>query len=221
MTSTSDDPSESPIRAVAFDMDGTLVDTVPCHEEAYRVVFAEFGIKFDVSRTRGLSTRDAIQRAINESELESSFIENLVRLKQEKARKIILESTDLAFPGVVDVLVSLRQQIPIGLCTAGSATTVQLILATSLQQIHFDALVTGGDGFVAKPEPDMYVEISRRLGFSPSQVLAIEDSPSGIIAAQRAGCKVMQIAWNGEQKFSEMVPIIRGMNELKTVMLNL
>ena len=219
MTSTIT-PLGPPIRAVVFDMDGTLVDTVPCHEEAYRVVFAEFGIKFDVSRTRGLSTRDAIQRAIYESEIEPSSIENLVRLKQEKAREFILESRDLAFPGVVDVLLSLMEQIPIGLCTAGSATTVQLILATSLQPIHFDALVTGGDGFVAKPEPHMYFEISRRLGFPPSQVLVIEDSPSGIIAAQRAGCQVMQIAWNGEQEFSETIPVIRGTNELKTVMLN-
>ncbi len=88
---------------------------------------------------------------------------------------------------------SLRGKVPLAIASGGSRRVIEKLLHAVGISDWFDEVVTADDVAEGKPAPDVFLHAARLLGVGPSKCLALEDAPSGILAAQRAGMQVIAI----------------------------
>ena len=181
--------------AVIFDCDGTLVDSMPAHFEAWCEALALFGaggiFKEDVFLAMGgRPTRDIVVELNDEYNLRLdpeavSLAKREAFLKRLNAVTLIEEVATFAE--------SLRGKIPMAIASGGTRMVIEKILHQVGISDWFDEVVTSDDVPEGKPAPDVFLRAARLLGVGPSKCLALDDAPSGILAAQRAGMQVIAI----------------------------
>jgi HAD superfamily hydrolase (TIGR01509 family) len=186
--------AERPLDAVLWDLDGTLVDTEPSWIAAeYRLV-ESFGGSW--------SDEQAKAQVGNPLLVTGEYLREHGGVALPAARIVELLLTDVLAdvrrevhwrPGVRRLLAECRQQ---GLAT-GLVTMSYLELAEAvtdrLPAGSFDVLVTGDQVVRGKPDPECYLRAAGRLGVDPARCLAIEDSLTGVAAAEAAGCLVVAV----------------------------
>jgi HAD superfamily hydrolase (TIGR01509 family) len=188
------------VRALIFDLDGTLVDTVYPHVYAWQRALAEAGMPIDgwrihrrIGMSGGLFTR-AVGREIGRA-LDHDEAEALQRRHGEIFRE--LEPTRRPLPGAPALLGRLRADgIPHGIATSGRRPEID----ASLQVIGAPddmVVVARGDVARAKPEPDLFVECARRLGADPGDCYVVGDAVWDLLAARRAGMLAIGVLTGG------------------------
>ncbi len=182
------------MQAVAFDLDGTLVDTTRAHGEAYMRAFAEFGVEIDATAFEahvGKHQSDII-RALAGASYRRLDVEQLHVRKTEHYSEL---APQLARPlALLELARGLRGRTPMALVTSATRRTATASLTRWFDVDDFDVVVTADDVTRHKPDPEPFLLASRLLGVGPEGVLVFEDSPSGITAAVRAGCLVCPVA---------------------------
>ena len=178
-----------------FDFDGTLVDSSPLHDWAFReVLHAELPDalpRFDYEKMRGRATSEVFLEAGVTDPLER---QRLTALKQQLYRQAVHEGRLQVMPGASEALSALSQAgRHLYLVTSGSRGSVELVLKTTGLAPHFRGVVTASDVERGKPEPDLYLEALRRFGLNPDECLAVEDAQSGADAARAAGIEVVMV----------------------------
>ena len=99
------------------------------------------------------------------------------------------EGVDLK-PGVHELLAHLKEKrIKTAIATSSPLERTLLYLTSVGLQDSFDELVSGYMVEKGKPEPDIFLYAAQKLGIEPEYCMVLEDSPAGILAAHRAGCK--------------------------------
>ena len=177
------------MRALIFDLDGTLVDTVYAHVFAWQRALDEAGMPIDgwrihrrIGMSGGLFAR-AVAREVGRP-LDDEETEAIQRRHGELFRELLPERRPL--PGAVDLLRGLReQQIPHGIATSGRRPEIDASL-DALGIGPETEVVERGDVLRAKPEPDLFVECARRLGAEPDDCYVIGDAVWDLLAARRA-----------------------------------
>lgn len=182
------------VRAVLWDLDGTLVDTEPSWMEAERDIVEAFGASWSEEHARALIGNDlrtsaaylkahaAIDRDIDE------IVDWLVSEMVGKVRG----GVDWR-PGARDLLAELRMaDIPTALVTMSYRPLAAAVL-DQLPPGSFLATVTGDEVVRGKPHPAPYLEAARRLGVDPESCVVIEDSPTGMASGIAAGCHVVGV----------------------------
>lgn len=184
-------------QAVLFDHDGTLMDTEPLWDLAKRRLAAEHGGTWTaqdtddvMGRSIGLTLQRLRERGV---ELEDRAMgERLVLL----SRELLREQDPELIPGVEALLEEVAAAgIPAGIVT-NATTEIAEHTATKGPENMFDVIIGDRElaqGIAAKPSPEGYLEAARRLRVDPAQCIAIEDSPSGVEAAQAAGMTVVVV----------------------------
>lgn len=191
-----------PFEALLFDLDGTLVDTMPLHGLAYGEVFAGLGHHFtldDYLAHVGPPARVAIPAfakaagmgVIGEDVVASIHREKKIRFKDVLAREKAPSLTAAA------LLARFAGRKPMALVTSGNRDGVEAILRTMGWRDQFGAVVTGDDVTNGKPHPDPYLMGARLLGVRPEACLVLEDTQSGIDAAIAAGMSVIDVTQPG------------------------
>ncbi len=182
--------------AVIFDLDGTLVDSMPAHFtawcEALRKHDAPNVFPEDVFYALGgRPTKDIVMDLNGECGLALDPEEVAVDKRASFLRNI--HQVELV-EEVAQFARSLRaRKIPMAIATGGSRIVAEKTLqAVGLSDL-FDEVVTANDVSCGKPAPDIYLEAAARLEIAPERCLAIEDAPAGIMAAQSAGMKVVSV----------------------------
>lgn len=181
--------------AVIFDCDGTLVDSMPAHFDAWCEALSLYGaggvFKEDVFFAMGgRPTRDIVVELNDEYNLHLdpeavAFAKREAFLKRLKSITLIDEVAAFAE--------SLRGKIPMAIASGGSRMVVEKTLHIVGISDWFDEVVTADDVTEGKPSPDIFIKAAKLLGVAPHKCLALDDAPAGILAAQRAGMQVVSI----------------------------
>lgn len=180
-------------RLLIFDFDGTIADSSPLHEQAFREVLEPAGLRVDYAQLAGRSTLDAVHRcfALNQREEDSpGQLTEFARQKQERGRELIATSL-MAFPAATALLHWARATHRLALVTSGSRATIDLALTRLDLAGWFDPMLTADDLDRAKPDPQGFLEALRLAGVGPAEALVFEDSEAGFEAARRAEIDVV------------------------------
>lgn len=186
---------EDGFEGLVFDLDGTLVDSMPAHHEAWCEALESVGapgiFPEDVFYAMGgRPTRDIVVQINAENGLHLD--PDRVALMKKKAFLNRLGSVTL-IDAVVDYARSWRGKVPMAVATGGrrevAEKTLQILEISDL----FDEVVTADDVKVGKPDPEVFLLAAERLGVDAKKCVAFEDAAPGIMAAQLAGMKVVAV----------------------------
>lgn len=181
--------------AVVFDCDGTLVDSMPAHFEAWCDALSVHGaggiFKEDVFFAMGgRPTLDIVVELNGEYDLKLNP-EAVAMAKREAFLKRMNSVT--LIEEVAAFAESLRGKVPMAIATGGTRMVVEKTLQVVGISDWFDEVVTADDVKEGKPSPEIFLRAAMLLGVDPSRCLAVEDAPAGILAAQLAGMQVIAI----------------------------
>ncbi|MEU2876222.1 HAD family phosphatase [Streptomyces sp. NPDC007070] len=187
-------PEGSALQAVLLDMDGTLVDTEGFWWEVEVAVFAALGHTLDEAWRHvvvgGPMTRSA-GFLIEATGAAVTLAELTVLLNQGFEERI--GGAVPLMPGAARLLSELSaHQIPTALVSASHRRIIDRVLA-ALGPQHFALSVAGDEVARTKPHPDPYLLAATRLGVNPARCAVVEDTATGVAAAEAAGCHVVAV----------------------------
>lgn len=182
--------------AVVFDNDGLLLDTESVWTRAECDLFERRGLDFTPAHKRELVGTSAeiaggvLERRLGEAGRAAALIEELNELVVAE-----LEHGVEAMVGARELLHSLgRRGTPLGLVSNSPLAFVLRSLEIVGFHDRFDIVLSAHEVAAPKPSPDPYLEACRRLGVEPGlEVVALEDSPTGVAAARAAGLTVIGV----------------------------
>ena len=182
--------------AVVFDNDGLLLDTESVWTRAEEDLFERRGLEFTPADKRELVGTSAeiagriLERRLGEPGRAAELIEELNILVVAE-----LEHGVEAMIGARELLERLRERgTPIGLVSNSPLRFVQRSIEIVGFESLFDVVLSAHEVAAPKPAPDPYLEACRRLGVEPGpDVIALEDSPTGVAAARAAGLTVIGV----------------------------
>ncbi|URM98135.1 HAD family phosphatase [Actinomadura madurae] len=176
------------------DLDGTLVDSTPVHDAAFRAALAETAPEllgsFRYERHAGAST-DEVAAVLG---LGTDDARRLAGAKRRHYRAYVDAGRVKVFPGARRFLAALAAGgQPAYLITSGSRGSVERVLAACSLGGWFRGVLTGDDVPVSKPDPAFYLRACERWGIGPDEAVAVEDSAHGVASAVGAGLTTFQV----------------------------
>ena len=180
-------------RALIFDVDGTLADSMPLHWEAWQALIRRHHFQFSEERfyaLGGVPSRDII-KAIN---CEQGLALDPLEVAREKELEYLARLDRVApIVPIVNIAREHHGKVPLAIATGGSRRVVQQVLDHLRLRFLFDAVVTNEDVTRQKPAPDIFLEAARRLGVPAAQCRAFEDTDLGLQAIRAAGMDAVDV----------------------------
>ena len=179
-----------------FDMDGTLVDNMRVHTDAWRQLLEENDIEMDVEtflvKTAGKTNREIIPNVFGD--ISAERITELAERKEDLYRDAF-RPIRKPIDGVVDFLEASRGLgITMAVATAAPDANMEFILDGLGLRNYFRAITTAADVAKGKPDPGMFLVSAEKLGVEPAKCLVFEDALGGFEAANRARMRSVGIA---------------------------
>ncbi len=201
-------------RAVLWDMDGTLIDSMPLHWRAWQDTLQRLNRPAEYSvwkQTMGMRNSEIIPLLFPDMSPDESAA--LDRAKEARYRELV-EMQDLELlPGVAHWIDQFKA---VGWKQAIASSAPPENVATIAHVLHlngaFGALISGAEVQRGKPDPDIFLVAAQWLNMLPQDCLVIEDAPAGIEAAHRAGMKAIGVLNTHPHLEAELV--IKSMQDL-------
>jgi beta-phosphoglucomutase len=184
------------VAGVVFDIDGTLLDNMPFHIEAFEAFTAAHGLPPLTIEMRkwmdGRRNSDIFPRLFGR-DLTDAEIAELSHQKESGYRRLSAGRLK-PLAGLMRLIDGLdAAAVPIALATSAPRENVE----HTLRELDLDARLTviarSDEVAHGKPEPDVFLEAARKLGVAASDCVAFEDAPMGVVAAARAGMNVVAV----------------------------
>jgi HAD superfamily hydrolase (TIGR01509 family) len=182
------------IAAVVFDLDGVLIDSEPVWERVRRELVAERGGHWAPDAQRklmGMSTQEWARYLSEDlgvglppAEVASLVIDRMAASYREHLPLL---------PGAIEAVHRLAARWPLGLASSAPAALIDTVLESSGLRPYFQVTMSTEQVPHGKPAPDIYLAVTARLGYSPQDCTAIEDSSNGLRSAAAAGLHVIAI----------------------------
>jgi beta-phosphoglucomutase-like phosphatase (HAD superfamily) len=183
------------VKGLIFDLDGTLVDSMPMHLEGWKKACERFGATIDSTFLRqhtGIPGEDIAQAIIDKCGLNGNVtVEQIIKIKHEN----FFNNTHLikAIEPVASIVRKYYNNIPIALGTGGHREAVESTLEVTNLKRYFSIIVTSDDVERHKPFPDTFLKCAALMKIDPEFIEVFEDGDLGIEAAKRAGMKVTDV----------------------------
>lgn len=192
------------LRALIFDVDGTLSETEEVHRRAFNETFAEAGLDWNWSvedytwllKTTGGKERMGVFRDhIGASSPGDQEIAALHKAKTARYGALVEGRALTLRPGVAELIRAARAAgLRVAVATTTNRPNVDALCracwGTEADEI-FDVIAAGDEVKAKKPAPDVFDLAVERLGIDPSEAVAFEDSRNGVMSAQAAGLRVI------------------------------
>lgn len=195
-------------KAFIFDVDGVLVDSVPYHFEAWRLMFADQGITFTfqdyVSKVNGIPRLAGIRSML--PDISNEEAEKLAEIKQQNFLTMVEKVHPEPLPSVIKFL-SLLKKNEHPAAAASSSKNAPIILEKAHLTHYFDHIISGHDFTRSKPDPEIFLTTSTKLGVTPNQCIVIEDAATGIMAGKNAGMMTIGVLTSKDQEISKIADI--------------
>ncbi len=184
------------IKLLIFDCDGTLVNTLNAHYAAWKEAFHQINKKFFTKaefeeKIFGISNVESVA-IINKyfnydvDPIEITWLKSKIFLAKHLNK---VESIDK----IIKIVHQYHGILPMVVASGGQPDEVDILLESAGIKDLFADVVTVGDVKHGKPNPDVFLEVSRRMGIEPAACLVFEDSQPGFEAAKRAGMPFVDI----------------------------
>jgi beta-phosphoglucomutase-like phosphatase (HAD superfamily) len=185
-----------PVHALIFDMDGTMVDSMPTHAQSWVEFVRRRGLNVDIAdlmrRTTGRNGPECM-RELFQTELAEDHALALVHEKEAIYRELFSPKFAEVAGFKSFAAQAQTRALKLGVGTAGDQHNIAFVYK-HLRMPQPPLVTVGGDeGMPGKPEPDIFLEVAKRLRVQPEHCIVFEDAPLGIEAARRAGMRAVGI----------------------------
>jgi HAD superfamily hydrolase (TIGR01509 family) len=185
----------APVRAVLFDLDGVLVDSMIWWRET-RAEFAatngkswtdadESAMHGANTREWGAETRRRLGLDMSEEDVENAVTGGLLKRYETLGAP--------AIDGATEALRRLSRRYALGVASSSPMRVIEAALGGLHVRKLIGAVTSSDEVGAGKPEPDVFLLAARRLGVDPADCLVVEDSLNGVLAARAAGMRVVLI----------------------------
>lgn len=183
-------------RAFIFDMDGTLVDNMRFHTEAWGKMLSENGVEMNAHdflvKTAGKTNREIMPTVFGD--ISDERIAELGERKESLYRELFLEHRRTV-DGTIEFLKAAKSLgIKMAVATAAPVGNVEFILDGLDLRKYFEAVTTAADITEGKPNPEIFLKSAEKLSVAPEDCLVFEDAVGGFKAAHRARMRSIGIA---------------------------
>ncbi|MBM5720155.1 beta-phosphoglucomutase [Listeria ivanovii] len=181
------------LKGVLFDLDGVITDTAHYHYLAWKKTAESIGIEFDEAfneNLKGVSRMDSLLLILKKDNRENDFtkeeLEKLAADKNEFYVSLLQEISPAdVLPGIKELIVALKKQ-NLKCAIASVSKNARTVLSALGMEQNFDYIVDAAKITKSKPDPEIFIEATRGLGLTPSEVVGIEDAQAGIEAINAA-----------------------------------
>lgn len=184
------------MKALIFDMDGTMVDSMPFHRQSWVFFVQKHGLDIDIADLMRRTTGRTGAECMTELFPRPMDAATALRLIEEKETlyRGLFAPVFKEVAGFKSFAAQARVTgYKLGIGTAGDQHNIAFVMS-HLAMPNPPAVVVGGDeGLPGKPDPAIFLEVARRLGAEPADCIVFEDAPFGIEAARRAGMRAVAI----------------------------
>lgn len=181
------------LKGVLFDLDGVITDTAHYHYLAWKKTAESIGIEFDEAfneNLKGVSRMDSLLLILKKDNRENDFtkeeLETLAADKNEFYVSLLQEISPAdVLPGIKELIAELKMQ-NLKCAIASVSKNARTVLSALGMEQDFDYIVDAAKITKSKPDPEIFIEATRGLGLTPSEVVGIEDAQAGIEAINAA-----------------------------------
>ena len=210
------------IKAVIFDMDGVIIDSEPIESLAWEKVLAEYD-KQPIFNDNGLIHvvgRNSLEEIIKKHGLKDD--PEVIRFRKRVVFADLVVQNLIPKLGFTKLLKALKKErFKLALASNRFEKHVLLIADKLKIKKSFKAIIGNSPEIKTKPAPDIFLKAAKQLGINPEYCLVIEDSEYGIVAAKRAGMKVIAVPnkYTMYQDFSKADKIVKSLSDITMKML--
>jgi beta-phosphoglucomutase-like phosphatase (HAD superfamily) len=180
-------------KALIFDCDGTLADTMPLHWRAWQVITARHRLDLPEDRfyaLGGVPSRDILKMLSRE---QGRPLDHLAVAREKEAEYLPLIAQVEPINTVVGLARAHHGKLPLAVASGGTRRIIEQVLDHLGLRHLFSTIVTSEDVTNQKPAPDIFLEAARRLGVAPQFCRAYEDTDLGMAAIRAAGMDAVDV----------------------------
>lgn len=213
-------------KAVLFDMDGTLVNSVDDVADSMNLVLAKNNLLIhptsEYIQWIGDGMENLVFSALPTNHRDDSFVKKCVADMKANYDKMWMNKTHL-YAGIAELLSALREfKIKLAVLSNKPHRYTQIIADKLLSEWDFDAVMGLNDGIPRKPDPTSAIEIANQINLNPKHFLYVGDTPTDIKTANNAGMYPVGVSW-GYRSIDSLIEsgaqkIIHNPNELLSLL---
>ena len=177
-----------------FDMDGTLIDTMPVHAKAWGMVGKQFGYEFDsqiMYNLGGATVRTIAEEMMKSANMPLERLDEVITAKRALSYQLIPSQSTLL--PTFDIVKYFYQKKPIALGSGSHRKIIDMLIDKLDIASYFNAIVSADDVKAHKPHPETFLRCAELIQANPSRCIVFEDADLGVQAGLNAGMDVFDV----------------------------